>query len=69
MTYSDLIDAIEPIAMKADDAELLRYIALAEQEIYRACGLRPKGRPRLTLIRGGLYPVLPKFSLPDTRLT
>lgn len=47
------MDSITPIAPAATDADLLRYIALAEQAIYRICGLRPSGRPKLRLIQGG----------------
>lgn len=53
MNYGELVDSITPIAPTTTDADLLRYIALAEQEIYRICGLRPSGRPKLRLIQGG----------------
>lgn len=55
MNLGDLIDSIQPIVAPAEVGDLIRFVALAEQEIYRACGLRPQGRPRLRLIRGGRY--------------
>lgn len=45
---------IKPLCLPSSD-ELLRDIREAELAIYRVCGLRPSGKPKLRLIRGGRY--------------